>query len=76
MTRRIIKCNERRRFVAFHFNCAGCGGDRLKAVCVDFRGGFCFVVCIFGTEIKTSAPRHDTYLTTAKKPQTQKKTKK
>lgn len=72
MTRRIIKCNERRRFVAFHFNCVGCGSDRLKAVCVDFPGGFCRV-CIFGREIKTSAPRHGVYLTTAKEPQTQKK---
>lgn len=72
MTRRIIKCNECRRFVAFHFNCVGCGSDRLKAVCVDFPGGFCRV-CIFGREIKTSAPRHGVYLTTAKEPQTQKK---
>lgn len=50
-TRKIIKCNERRRFVAFHFNCVGCGRNRARAVCVDFRGGFC-CVCIPRTKNK------------------------
>lgn len=66
MTRRIIKCNERRRFVAFHFNCVGCGSDGAIAVSVDFLGGFC-CICIPGMQIKTSVQRRNLYLTTAER---------